>query len=126
MRVKLNRKKIAAGVTFELECLPEDIPVRGNAMASGDDAADREYEDEIIRRLDAGDVWAWCTVKVTARFGAFEGVSYLGCCNYRDEEDFTQPGGYFEDMEAEAFDALLCEMDTAVGNLMDVVECEGR
>lgn len=73
-------------VTFTVELEPEDTPVRGNAMASGDDDADREVEDEIIERLDRGDISAWCCLKVTATWTApdgttLDGVDYLGCCS---------------------------------------------
>jgi hypothetical protein len=35
-------------VTITLTCEPEDVPVRGNAMASGDDAYDRKVENRIL------------------------------------------------------------------------------
>ncbi|GAG86978.1 unnamed protein product, partial [marine sediment metagenome] len=88
----------AADVAFVLTIEPEDIPVRGNAMASGDEEVDRRVEDGIIERLDQGDLWAWCSVKVTATLlddTDLEGADYLGGCSYRDEEDFCQDGGYY-------------------------------
>jgi hypothetical protein len=91
-----------ADVTFTVECEPEDIPVEGNALASGDDEADREAEQWVYDQLDAGNEWAWCTVKVTARWGDFEGVDYLGCCSYRSEEDFAAGDGYLPQMKQEA------------------------
>ena len=84
-------------IEYTVECLPEDAPVRGNAMASGDDAFDREVEDEIIADLESNP-WAWCCVKVTARAGGLEGTDYLGCCSYESEEDFRR-GGSYEDMK---------------------------
>jgi hypothetical protein len=92
-------------VTFTLECLAEDTPVRGNAMASGDDATDREAEDWVNCQLRDGNEWAWCTVKVTAEWQTFRGVAYLGCCSYLSEEDF-RVGGYYESMKDEALDDL--------------------
>jgi hypothetical protein len=83
------------------EALPEDIRVRGNALASGDDELDREAEDEIISRLESGDIFAWFTAKVTVRDDkGNEATDYLGCCNYRDEDDFRM-GGYYLDMVEE-------------------------
>lgn len=101
------RKPSMKAVTFTLEIEPEDIPVEGNAMASGDDSADRECEAEILERLDRGDLWAWCYVRVTATWGEFSGSDGLGECSYRSEADFKR-GGYWEDMRAEAYDRL-CE-----------------
>ncbi len=84
----------------------EHIPVRGNAMASDDAAFNRECEDEILARLDAGDLWAWCTVRVRVWCGDLYEDEYLGCCSYRDEAEFRD-GGYFEDMEHAARERLI-------------------
>ena len=54
-------------VSISLNAEPEPVPVRGNAMASGDDQLDQEVEDRILARLDAGDVWAWAAVTVTVK-----------------------------------------------------------
>jgi hypothetical protein len=98
MKMKFNEKD----VTYTLEADFDDLEVRGNAIASGDDAYDKKVEDEIIARLENGDVWAWATIKVTAEWNGLEGVNYLGACCYKDEKDFKQPGGYYDDMKAEA------------------------
>ena len=93
-------------VAYTLEAEFDDIPVRGNAIVSGDDAEDKRIEDSILRRLENGDVWAWASVKVIASWNGIEGVDYLGACSYEDEDDFKQPGGYYEDMKAEALASL--------------------
>ena len=68
-------------VRFELSVEADDIPVRGNAMASGDDDADRECENELIERLESGDETAWCHVRVVATDPEteLEGEDSLGC-----------------------------------------------
>lgn len=83
----------------------DDTPVRGNALVSGCDETDKACEDEIIARLDAGDVWAWACVEVKAEFRGVSASDYLGCCCYSDEEDF-KAGGYYEDMVGEAISQL--------------------
>jgi hypothetical protein len=88
-----------------LEALPETVRVRGNAMASGDDELDRQVEDEIISRLESGDIFAWFTAKVTVSDGKNEATDYLGCCNYRDADDFRM-GGYYLDMIHECIHQL--------------------
>lgn len=100
-------------VTYQLSIEPEDIPVRGNAIASGDDAYDKKVEDEIIRRVDNGDDWAWCTVEVDAIFfpkggqaARITGRTSLGGCSYKDEEDFKQEGGYYPQMQDDALREL--------------------
>jgi hypothetical protein len=99
-------------ITYTLEIEPEDTPIRGHAMASGDDASDRETEDWIIAELNRGNEWAWCVVKVTARYPglAFEGTDYLGTCSYRNEADF-KADGYWGDMQEQARADLLQQVD---------------
>jgi|SRR6185295_17241197 len=104
IRIKLPKIE---DVTFTLAAEMDDTPVRGNAMASGDDAADKGYEDEIIERLDNGDVWAWACVCVTAEWRGMEGAQYLGSCCYENEEDFIKNSGHYEDMKQEAYDNLI-------------------
>lgn len=93
-------------VTYEVDVEQDDTPVRGNAMASGDADADKAVEDEILGRLDQGDVWAWALVKVTAKCEGFTGTAYLGGCSYKDEKEF-QEDGYFEQLKHEAFEDLI-------------------
>lgn len=89
-----------------LEAIPETIRVRGNALASGDDQLDKEAEDEILARLESGDVWAWFTAKVSVRDDqGREATDYLGACCYEDERDFKR-GGYYLDMIRTCIDEL--------------------
>ena len=41
-----------------------------------------------------------------ARWKGFEGSDCLSCCSYESEEQFRQPGGYYDDMKGTALDAL--------------------
>ena len=93
-------------VTIRLKAEPDLIPVEGNASASGDDAFDNQIEQNICRRLARGDIWAWAAVTVTVSWGLFAASDHLGCCSYADEEDFRQPGGYFDDMVDQALEEL--------------------
>lgn len=98
-------------VNFSIECLEEDIQVKGNACASGNDAEDKEIEDSIIEQLNNGNAWAWCTIKVTAKYKNEEGSDYLGCCSYQDEKDFKNDG-YYTDMKQMAFDELIRNLES--------------
>lgn len=100
-------------VTYDIEVLPEYTDVRGNVMASGDDDYDKECEDAILADLADGNEWAWCTVKVTARYDGVdcvEGTDYLGGCSYRDRADF-EAGGYYDDMKDQARDELYAQLE---------------
>jgi len=92
--------------TVRILAEPDHVPVEGNACASGDEDFDREVEHNILYRLQQGDVWAWAAVTVIVAWGQFEGRAHLGCCSYADDNDFGQPGGYFDDMVAEALEQL--------------------
>lgn len=106
-------------VDYTIECLPEDTPVRGNSVASGDDEYDRKVERKIERDLDRGNEWAWCCVRVTARLSRFKGEDYLGGCSYSSQDEFCRDG-YFQDMKAEALADLIRNIKEAGG----VLECE--
>ena len=95
---KLNRDEIQ----IRIAVLPEEIPVKGNAICSGDEDFDHQVETEILKRLEQDDVWAWATVRVTAEWEGLKEAEYLGCCCYADEEEFRQEGGYFDEMVDEA------------------------
>lgn len=109
------QEKDAKGVTYRLYLEQDDTPVRGNALASGDDTADRECEDEILARLANGDIWAWAVVRCEASFDDFTGEDYLGGCSYKDTQDFIQRG-YWDDMKAQAYQTLLANLRKAVNH----------
>jgi hypothetical protein len=99
--------------TIEILTEQDHASVRGNALASGDDDEDRAAEDEILERLEHGDIWAWAAVQVRATWQGITASDYLGCCSYRDEEDFREDGYYFdmvatciEDIEAAALEIV--------------------
>lgn len=87
-----------------------------------DAAADEAMLDEIEQRLRRGDLWAFCSVCVKAIWIdpetdlEFEGTDYLGGCSYADEEDFKQPGGYYQQMQKEAFNDLIKQIESGNGH----------
>jgi len=102
------RKLRAEEVTFELSIEPEEDGPEGH-FASGDDAVDAENCAAIRERLDRDEQWAWCIVTVTARWDNFSASDNRGGCSYDDEENFKREG-YYEDMCANALDALNAEL----------------
>lgn len=64
-------------IKYEVRVHPEETPIRGNALFSGDKEQDKRVEDEIVARCIAGDQWAWCYVEVIAEFQIGE-ATYRG------------------------------------------------
>lgn len=95
-----------ADVLWTLEVEQCDTPIRGNAMASGDDDADRAAEDEILKKLDDGNVWAWAMVRIQGTFMGLSAHTYIGGCSYDSEESFRADGTY-EDIQNE----VLCDLN---------------
>lgn len=105
-------------VSFRLESEPEDLSIEGNCSAV-DAKTDARTERWIRKQLGNGNEWAWCSVKVTATLGEFEGTAYLGACSYKSEADFVK-GGYYDDMCDEALD----ELDAALSEALDSYDDE--
>ncbi len=97
-----------------VECLPEDMGIRGNVLACGDDAEDRRAEDAVIESLNNGNEWAWCCIQVTLKFKDWSGTDFLGGCSYKSKRDFQEEGGYFPDMVSRAFDELVENIETGM------------
>jgi hypothetical protein len=104
---------ITPSVSIKLEVMQSDVPVKGNAMASGDDKYDAKVEKQIQDRLNAGDIAAWfdCLLTVSIEWSddetdyEYEGTDGLGCCNYANVKQFIkESGGYFDDLLETAWD----------------------
>ncbi len=124
----MSIKEMEDRYNVRINATQDDTPVRGNALASGDDEEDRKYEDEILKRLDNGDVWAWAQVEVEVTLpDGRKGSAYLGGCCYEDEEDFKQMGGYYEDLVREAIgnahdcNPIPCEEEPFLQDLLSFV-----
>lgn len=92
-------------VKIELIAEYDHIPVRGNAIDSGDSEYNKHVEDQIIDRLESGDVWAWASVEVRATYKGLTASTYLGACCYADEQDFINDG-YYQDMVNEVVEDI--------------------
>lgn len=105
-------------IVWEVIAEADDIPVRGNAMCSDDPSFDKECEDEILARLEQGDVWAWAYVKVRGTYkGILSAEATLGACNYANEAEFlADEAGYFGSMKMEVIDALNRQIATLLGS----------
>ena len=89
------KKLTADQVEFTISVEQEDIPVRGNYMATDDPEQDKRDEDELLERIERGDDSAWCCLIVEARWRDFVGRDSLGAC--------TLEGGSGRQVEAQAW-----------------------
>ena len=87
-------------VTFSLYLEDEDVNPEG-CFRSDDPASDRKMCQDILRKLDSGDQWAWFCARVEAEMEGFTGNDYLGGCSYRDSKEFTADG-YWSDLKEAA------------------------
>jgi hypothetical protein len=114
---ELREDEVAVTVCAEAEeGTPLDEAFPEDGMGAEDRAATREMKESIAGRLRDGDAWAFCSVRVTARWGEFEASSSLGCCSYEDEADFRRDA-YFSDLLAEAVADLSSQAASALDRI---------
>lgn len=104
----MTRQFNPAEIVFALTAVQEDMFEPDFDL--GDEELNQEYRAKIAERLEQGDIWAWASVTVSASWGGFTGTANIGGCNYTDEADFREPGGYFGDMLRDAVADLLKEI----------------
>lgn len=93
--------EVLSGITFSIDVKPEDTPVRGNVLASGNEALNKAAEDEVLEELANDNIWAWCIVTVKAELDGHEASDVMGGCSYTSEEDFRKCD-CFNDMKMSA------------------------
>lgn len=98
-------EKIKQQATIEITIHPEDLPIRGNLVFSGDGVLDKQLENAVIEELEHNP-WAWCVVEVRASWLGLRASTFLGGCSYRSENDF-KVGGYYDDMVEEVIEELV-------------------
>lgn len=115
------RELRADEVEFVVECCHEELPIRGNCSAI-DDETDEAAAESIFEQLAAGNEWAWCCVRVTAKWRGWTASETLGGCSYTSEAQFREPGGYFDDVKDETLSALNAELQEADADLEELRE----
>jgi len=99
-------------IEYRIIIHPEHESPEG-CFSSGDDEQDAADVAKIMEDLEWND-WAWCTVEVQAVHvpSGLTGSDWLGCCSYDSEEQFTEPGGYYDDMKERALEELESKVET--------------
>ena len=116
------RKLNVDDVEVKIFAEDEDIPIRGS-FDSGDPKLDEETAKEIEARLNRGDIWAWCNVRVQVSYGScfVATSSHLGACSYKNEKDFVKNSGYYDSLVEEALDDLNVEVQETFEKLKPLV-----
>lgn len=113
------RELTADDVEFSITTLREDINVRED-MALGEWIEEEELV-ALEKRLELGDEWAWCVVKVTATWKGLEGDDFLGEASYADENAFKD-SGYYQDMRVTALQDLNATVSGLFYKLEELLE----
>ena len=111
---------VEAEVVFAVQCEPEEMPVAGNVLASGDGATDRAAELEVLAQIEAGNVWAWCSIRVVATVPLIPqvaGLSVLSTCSYRSEQAY---------LDSELFDAMKEDALQDLNRQLEVIDTQFR
>jgi len=116
----LTNTEVVFSVTVEEECFEH---VEGNAMSSGDDAADKACEKEILDRLHRGDSYAWCCITVEATWKGYKGGASLGCCSLLGESQ-VEPTIIDHGMRDEALEDLNNRLSKSLEELSERVEVD--
>ena len=88
----------------------------------GDEEKTIECVNEIREAVESGNVWAWCRVRVEARWAGFTGYGGpIGCVSEQSEQTWRETSGYYQDLCSEALANLMTEIDNAGwGDVLDV------
>jgi len=97
--MKINRARLNKLAEIQLVLEDED--------SNFEKELDDEYSKQWIRKeLAKGNEWAWCSVRVSARYMGERGDAYLGQCSYESKENFIAANDYYTSMVNEAVDEL--------------------
>ena len=72
---------------------------------------------DIEQQIETGNMYAWCTMKVKCKFMGLTATDYLGCCNYKSQQDFIDNSGYYQDM----VNTCLRDLNIQIGNIVAAV-----
>jgi hypothetical protein len=89
--------RVRSRMEVEVTCDVDDTPIRGNALASGDEIEDANQEQWVRDQLANGNEWTWGFVTVTGTWRGRTASDSLGACSYHTKSDFLACG-YYEDM----------------------------
>lgn len=103
-------------VKIHIKTLEEQEPIE-KALGFEFTGADHSEYIAKVKQDNGFNPWIWCAVEVSAHFAGLTGYAYLGCCAYENEADFIK-GGYYEQMQQEAF----ADLKTIVENVLFELE----
>jgi len=107
-------------IQYKIEAEQDDTPILGNLCCTDDPEQDTKEENEVFRRLNNGDIYAWCLIKVTASFGRFSYSDYLGGNSLKDEKEVEEQVEY-HGMKQEARLGLIEEIKQANAEYLEFI-----
>lgn len=112
--MKIDLVKLRTLASIECVVGPEHESYR----AQIDDATSVAWIED---QIDRGNVWAWCSVKVSVSYRGLTCDEHLGGCSYESEESFVTGSGYYDDMVKTALTELAGLLEK-IGNDHDIWE----
>jgi len=98
-------------IEFSIECL-EEYEHPNNSFAL-DDETQEEVVNSILKDLNNGNEWAWCSIRVNGSYkNILKASDYLGCCSYESEEDFIKNSEYYEDMKEVIYQDIIKQLES--------------
>jgi hypothetical protein len=88
------------------------------------------FEEAIEKAVKQDPLWGWCQVRVSGfpkgNNGPYTCESSLGGCSYKNEKDFIENSGYYQDMQQEILNNIQNAINWTVKDLVDsnFIECE--
>lgn len=104
------------GFDVDISITSEDSnPPPSNIEFDSEEDKDK-FVKEVYRRLEEGDLWAWCFVKVEVKYMGFIGSTTLSEVSAANLEDFKENSGYYGDLLNEARTDCLKNIQFAIEN----------
>lgn len=115
-----------AMATFTVHAEKEDISPKASMAGCSKEEIDN-FVAAVKGQQKKSRTWGWCCVRVTAKYGSYEGNAYLGCCSYTSKEDFIENSGYYKQLCDDALSLLNSDVVVrfkSIENLITVKDVE--
>lgn len=88
-------------VNITVKCETEDISAHKHFSYLNDNENEVKKTVKRIEKKLESNPWAWCSVNITCSYYSLVAETYLGCCSYKNANDFIKNSGQYDQMVAE-------------------------